>query len=289
MKRIVIVGATSGIGLEVARLCMRKGWRVGVAGRRVQALDTLRAEAGVNGAGSGSVMGSEDAGPGSDAGFASGQIVTARIDVTREDAPERLGKLIEALGGMDIYLHCAGIGFNNSALEAQLEMATVETNGAGFTRMLVAAFDYFRRQGHNETRTDVAMGGEQSAGGVFGGGHIAVISSIAGTKGMGGAPAYSATKRYQNTYLDALAQLAHMERLPIRFTDIRPGFVATPLLGDVPHYPMLMRADRVAARIVRAIERRQRRVVIDRRYAALVFFWRLIPQWLWERMTVRAK
>jgi len=37
-----------------------------------------------------------------------------------------------------------------------------------------------------------------------GGGHLAVISSIAGTKGLGVAPAYSATKRFQNTYIDAL-------------------------------------------------------------------------------------
>ena len=37
MKRIVIVGATSGIGLETARLCIRQGWRVGAAGRRREA------------------------------------------------------------------------------------------------------------------------------------------------------------------------------------------------------------------------------------------------------------
>lgn len=45
MKRIVIVGATSGIGLEVARLCICAGWRVGAAGRRKEALEALRSEA----------------------------------------------------------------------------------------------------------------------------------------------------------------------------------------------------------------------------------------------------
>lgn len=80
-----------------------------------------------------------------------------------------------------------------------------------------------------------------------------------------------------------------MERLPIRFTDIRPGFVATPLLNDAHHYPMLMSVDRVADRIVRALERRRRRIVIDRRYAALVFLWRLLPEWLWERLNVHTK
>ena len=41
MKRIVIVGATSGIGLEVAKLCIQAGWQIGAAGRREEALRAL--------------------------------------------------------------------------------------------------------------------------------------------------------------------------------------------------------------------------------------------------------
>ena len=52
---------------------------------------------------------------------------------------------------------------------------------------------------------------------------------------------------------------------------------------------MRMRPEKVAARIVRALEQRKRRIVIDRRYAVLVFFWRLIPEWLWERLPIRTK
>lgn len=118
-------------------------------------------------------------------------------------------------------------------------------------------------------------------------GHLAVISSIAGTKGLGAAPAYSATKRFQNTYIDALEQLAHIQKLSIRFTDIRPGFVATGLLNDGKHYPMLMHTEKVARHIVRALEKKKRIVVIDWRYRILVAFWRLIPPFLWKRMTVR--
>ena len=108
-------------------------------------------------------------------------------------------------------------------------------------------------------------------------GHIAVISSIAGTKGLGIAPAYSATKRFRNTYIDALEQLSRMHHLHISFTDI-PGFVATGLLNDGKHYPMLMSPKTVAAHIVRAIHRKQRIAVIDWRYRLLVFFWKLIPR-----------
>lgn len=238
MKRIVIVGATSGIGLETARVCIRKGWRIGAAGRRIEALEKLQAEA-------------------------PGLIEIEPIDVTREDAAEHFEKLAGKLGGVDIYLHCAGIGRQNPTLCPDIETATCETNVTGFVRMVTAVFNHFRTHG---------------------GGHVAVITSIAGTKGLGVAPAYSATKRFESTYLDALAQLAHMEHLDIRFTDIRPGFVATPMLhGD---YPMLMQPEKVARHIVRALEHRRRRIVIDSRYAALVFVWRLIPGWLWERLPV---
>ena len=218
MKRIVIVGATSGIGLEVAKLCIREGWRVGAAGRREEALEALRATA-------------------------PEQVETEPLDITRDDAPGQLARLIDKLGGMDIYLHCSGIGKRNTDLLPEIELDTLRTNGEGFVRMVTAA--------------------------------------------LGSAPAYPATKRMQNTYIDALAQLAHMEKLGIRFTDIRPGFVATPLLAGDGHYPMLMKTEKVAARIMRVLKRRRRRVVIDRRYAVMVFFWKLIPEWLWERLNIR--
>lgn len=243
MKRIVIVGATSGIGLEVAKRCIREGWRVGAAGRREDALEKLRA-------------------------LAPDQVVTEPLDVTRDDAPEHLSRLIEKLGGMDIYLNSSGVGSRNTELRPDIEINTLRTNGEGFVRMVTAAFGYFRDHG---------------------GGHLAVISSIAGTKGLGSAPAYSATKRMQNTYIDALAQLSHMQKLDIRFTDIRPGFVATPLLDGDGQYPMLMQVDKVAGRIMQVLKSRRRRVVIDRRYAVFVFFWKLIPEWLWERLNIRKK
>ena len=45
MKRIVIVGATSGIGLEVAKLCIQAGWQIGAEGRREEALEKIRSQA----------------------------------------------------------------------------------------------------------------------------------------------------------------------------------------------------------------------------------------------------
>lgn len=77
-----------------------------------------------------------------------------------------------------------------------------------------------------------------------------------------------------------------MQHLNIRFTDIRPGFVATDLLRN-GKYPMLMHADKVAEYIVRALKHKKRVTVIDGRYRLLVFFWRMIPRWLWERLPIK--
>lgn len=134
------------------------------------------------------------------------QIETAQIDVTCPDAPEKLAELIDRVGGMDVFLLSSGIGSQNRNLNSDIELSTVQTNTVGFTQMVISAYDYFKKHGS---------------------GQLAVISSIAGTKGLGAAPSYSATKRYQNTYIEALDQLAQMEKLPIVFTDIRPGFVKT--------------------------------------------------------------
>lgn len=241
MKRAIIIGATSGIGKEVAKGLLLQGWKIGVAGRRKTALDAFRT-------------------------IAPDNIEVETLDVTQEDATERLHSLIKKLGGMDLFLLSSGVGHQNMELNADIELNTARTNVDGFIRMVTAAFQYFRQQGN---------------------GHLAVISSIAGTKGLGVAPAYSATKRFQNTYIDALEQLSHLQKLHIRFTDIRPGFVATDLLNDGKHYPLLMDAAEVGRHISWSLKRKQRVAVIDWRYRILVFFWKMIPRWMWKRLPVK--
>ena len=241
MKRAIIIGATSGIGQEVAKILLLEGWKLGVAGRRRSALETFQQ-------------------------IAPDQIEIEELDITQEEATDKLQILINKLGGIDLFLLSSGIGYQNINLDSKIELDTARTNVEGFIRMVDSAFTYFKENG---------------------GGHLAVISSIAGTKGLGVAPAYSATKRFQNTYIDALEQLAHLQRLNIYFTDIRPGFVATALLNDGKHYPMLMKADKVGYSIVKAIKRKQRVAIIDTRYRILVFFWQMIPRWIWKRMQIK--
>ena len=120
-------------------------------------------------------------------------------------------------------------------------MNTVATNVDGFVRLVDCAFSYFLGKG---------------------GGHLCIISSIAGTKGLGATSAYSASKAFQNTYLDALA--------------------------DGKSFPFKMNVTDVASSIVKGIETKKSVLVIDWKYKLLVFFWRLVPQCLWKFFPIKS-
>lgn len=233
MSKAIVVGASSGIGLEVARLLIQRGWTVGVAARRIELLQSI------------------------------GAAQVEQIDVTADDAASKLLQLIDRMGGIDLFFYASGIGKQNRELTEDIELATVRTNGLGFTRMVGAAYRFFAQQGR---------------------GHIACITSIAGTKGLGPAPAYSATKAMQNVYLQALEQQAHARGLDIRFTDIRPGFVDTALLAGDFHYPMMLKPQAVAREIVYAIEHHKHIRVIDWKYRLLTALWRRIPRFIWRKI-----
>ena len=232
-KRAIVIGASSGIGREVALRLIEEGWTLGVAARRTDLLESI------------------------------GAAVTEQIDVTQQDAAEKLRSLIERMGGMDLFFYASGIGKQNRELQEDIELATMQTNAVGFTRMIGEAYRYFAERGE---------------------GHIAAITSIAGTKGLGPAPAYSATKAMQNVYLQALEQQANARGLRIRFTDIRPGFVDTALLSGDFHYPMMLKPEKVAREIVRAINAKKHIRVIDWRYRLMTALWRVIPKCVWRRI-----
>lgn len=241
MSNIIIIGATSGIGRECAKLFISKGYKVGIAGRRIEALKELKE-------------------------LSTNNVFYKQIDVTKDDSISLLKELIDDMGGTDIIFNCAGIGFQNRSLNVDTEIKIVNTNVVGFVKIADFSFNYFSEIGK---------------------GHFAAITSIAGTKGLGASPAYSATKGFQNIYIQSLSQLSKMNNADITYTDIRPGFVDTDLLADSRKYPLLMNPEYVAKKIVRAIEHRKRVIVIDWKYKILVFFWRLIPNYLWERLPIK--
>ena len=189
------------------------------------------------------------------------------LDIQKEEASKKLNDLINDLGGMDLYFHASGIGCQNIDLVSETEVEITKTNCEGFVRLVTLAFNWFYE---NKKQ-----------------GHIAVISSIAGTKGLGVSPAYSATKAMQNTYIQSLCQLSKIKKADISFTDIRPGFVETDLLNKSKHYPFLMKKEKCAKQIIKALKRKKRIAIIDWKFRLVVLLWRLIPSYIWERIIVK--
>ncbi len=241
MKKIIIMGASSGIGLHLAEALLSRGMRLGLASRHTETLLKLSKKY-------------------------PEQVEYKSIDITHRDAPTHLDELIERLGGMDIYIHVSGIGVSNTELDPNKEADVITTNATGLVRMTSAAYDYFKKSGRK--------------------GQIVAVTSVAGTNGIGQLAAYSASKRCGATYLTALEQLANQENVDIDFTDIRPGWIRTPLLDENSKYPMEMTLDEVVPLIIKAIVRKKRVAVIDWRFNLLVGVWRCIPNALWVKLNI---
>lgn len=246
MKTAIIIGATSGIGRQLAICLLEDGWRVGIAGRREHKLMEMKDLYG------------EDA------------VAVEKLDITLGAATSSLDTLLGKTGSPDLFLHVAGIGGDESSLDEERELEIVRTHCEGMVRVVAHFMGYVK---NNPAHTP----GHKAC--------IGIITSVAGTRGMGVSPAYSASKKMQSTYIAALSQYARMHRIPVSFSDIRPGFVATDIL--LPGTPkMFVMPVRVAAtHILKGLERRKRVIVFDWRYRVTVFIWKIIPRGLWERMT----
>src|SRR5258705_11143481 len=123
IKKIIIVGATSGIGRKIAELYAEAGNVVGITGRRKELLDEI-----------------ENMFP--------GKIKTACFDVTENENIERLTSLIQKIGGLDILIYSSGIGELSKGLDWEIDKLTVNTNVYGFIEIANWAFNFFIDQGH---------------------------------------------------------------------------------------------------------------------------------------------
>ena len=240
-KRIVIVGASSGFGLALAKLYMESGWIVGLAARRTEPLERLKSQL-------------------------PSRVSYARLDVMEPEAPEVLRGLIEHIGGMDVYLHVAGILLDEGNGDTSSGCRIAETNATGFARMILTAFEYFRKSGRR--------------------GQIAAITSIAGIRGLGDLPVYSASKAFDSTLLEGLRQKADRLRLPLKITDIKPGWTRTPLLDSGRTYFWEMDSEKVTLRIFEAILKEKRSVVIGKRWKVATFIERIIPGRIWSKLHI---
>ena len=122
MKKAIIIGATSGIGKELAELLVNNNYKVGITGRRTELLNELKLQ-----------------NPNSFF-IKTFDIIDTKLSV------KKLDELITELGGLDLLIISSGTGYLNETLDFDLENQTINTNVTGFTCIAGWAFNYFEKQ-----------------------------------------------------------------------------------------------------------------------------------------------
>lgn len=184
------------------------------------------------------------------------------FNVTANDLEKNLQILTKQLDGLDLLIFSAGIGELNKDLNIDLELPTIDVNVKAFNKVVIWAFHYFEKQ-----KT----------------GQIAVISSIAGLRGGGIAPAYNASKAYQINYLEGLRQKVRKQKLAISITDARPGFVDTAMAKAEEKFWMAT-PEKAALQIFNAIKTKKNVIYITKRWRIIAWFLKLMPRYLYERI-----
>lgn len=118
-------------------------------------------------------------------------------------------------------------------------------------------------------------------------GQIAIMSSLAGFRGLPGAPAYGASKAAVRVYGEALR--CEMAPHGVKVNVICPGFIKTPMteVNDFP-MPFLMETTQAARVMRKGLEANKARIAFPRRMAALVWLLNMLPagftDWLVTRL-----
>ena len=119
------MGASSGIGKELAILYAQAGCSLGITGRRAALLDEIK-------------------------NSYPGQVETAVFDVMGSDNIAHLEPLIQKLGGLDLFIYNAGYGDVSEKPDWQIDKTTILTNVNGFAEMVNYAYNYFAKQGYGQ-------------------------------------------------------------------------------------------------------------------------------------------
>ena len=133
-KNAIVIGATSGIGKQVAMLLAKDGYKVAITGRRMELLENLAKQ--------------------NDNAF----IVRQFDNRDTEAAIEGLNELVSQMKDVDLVFLCSGVGNVNHELNFAVEQETVLTNVLGFTNIADWAYKYFeqRGKGHFAAITSIA-------------------------------------------------------------------------------------------------------------------------------------
>lgn len=252
-KRVWVIGASSGIGAELARGLQRRGARVAVSARRADALEA--------------VMGARPAPP-PDAEDPTHPAVILPLDVNESDALARCcDSLVRQWGGIDLVLWVAGIYQPMRAQNFDLPAARrmLHTNLEAVYGGLDCLLPRLLAQGH---------------------GGIALVSSVAGYSGLPQALVYGPTKA-------AMINLAESLYLDLRPAGVgvylvSPGYVDTPATAgnDYP-MPALISAREAADATIAGIEAGRFEIHYPKRFTTWLKLARLLPYRLYFALVRR--
>jgi len=212
----IITGASSGIGMALARELWTRGYSLGLTARRLDLLEDLADELRA------------------DVASESAMVETARLDVADTDTvPVVLKTLSERLDGVSLVVANAGVALNHRAGHEGFERdaSTIQVNLIGAMATVDAAVSLFKSRGR---------------------GHVVALSSVAAFRGLPGMGAYSASKAGLAIYMEAVR--AELGSSDIRVTTLYPGYIDTPLNEDMASRPFLISAADGAKRIADLIQ-----------------------------------
>ena len=232
IKRAIIVGSSSGIGKEMALCLANQGWIVAALGRRKQLLDELSLK--------------------------NKNIVSYEFDINEtEIIQEKLHKIVDDIGGLNLFIISAGVGFINSELDFSIEQQTIKTNVEGFTKLMGWCYEFFRIKGC---------------------GQIAAITSVSGLlEGVDG-PSYSATKAYQINYIKTIRKMAKRACPKLVVTELRPGSVDTDMMKGEGHF-WISKPEKAAELACKAIMKKKNLQYISGKWRIIGVLLRFMSLW----------
>jgi len=122
MKKVIVIGASSGIGRGLAKILAENNYKVGITARRLDLLESLKNE-----------------NPES--------YIVRSFDINDYDTDiDNLETLIKQMGGLDLMIISSGWSEGNEHLDYKIEKQTIDTNVNAFILLADWAFNYFEHQ-----------------------------------------------------------------------------------------------------------------------------------------------
>jgi len=264
--KVVISGASSGLGLALARHYLERGAVVGVYARRAELLQALAEQ------------------------FPE-QVHIYPLDVRDAAAQQAAAAdFIARVGTPDIVIANAGVSIGtltHYAEDNEVFRHVMDINVLGAVQTFQPFLDAMRDagRGHPSPQSSPASGRGSKREKHF---TLVGIASVAGFRGLPGSGAYSASKAALISYLESLRQ--ELRGSGVKVVTICPGYIRTPMT-DINPYPMpfMLEADEAARRIARVIERGCSFKVVPWQMGVVGGLLKLLPNWLFDLAFAKVK